>query len=42
MSASDAARDAAYPTWVDAEDGGLVPVVQAYSYGEYVSHLILE
>lgn len=42
MSASDPARDAAYPTWVDAEDGGLVPVVHAYSYGKYVGHLILE
>ncbi|SDW13604.1 bifunctional metallophosphatase/5'-nucleotidase [Roseicitreum antarcticum] len=42
MSASDPDRDAAYPTWVGAEDGGLVPVVQAYSYGKYVGHLILE
>lgn len=42
MSSSDPARDAPYPTWVDADDGSLVPVVQAYSYGKYVGHLILE
>lgn len=42
MSASDPDRDAPYPTWVDADDGALVPVVQAYSYGKYVGHLILE
>ncbi|GAB4263992.1 MAG: bifunctional UDP-sugar hydrolase/5'-nucleotidase [Pararhodobacter sp.] len=42
LSASDPARQGPYPTWVDAESGGIVPVVQAGAYGRWLGHLVLE
>jgi len=42
LSASDPARQGPYPTWVDADDGAIVPVVQAGSNGRYLGHLVLE
>ncbi|MBN8294400.1 5'-nucleotidase C-terminal domain-containing protein [Rhodobacter sp. NTK016B] len=42
LSASDPDRDGPYPTWVDAEDGALVPVVTAGAYSRYLGHLVLE
>jgi 5'-nucleotidase / UDP-sugar diphosphatase len=41
LSASDPDRQGAYPTWVDQEDGTMVPVVQAYAYSKYLGHLVL-
>jgi 5'-nucleotidase len=41
LSAKDPKRVGAYPTWVDGQNGALVPVVQAYAYGKYVGHLVL-
>jgi 5'-nucleotidase len=41
LSASDPARQGAYPTWVNQADGAAVPVVQAYAYGKYLGHLEL-
>jgi 5'-nucleotidase len=41
LSATDPKRIGAYPTWVDAPGGGMVPVVQAYAYGKYLGHLVL-
>ncbi|PZR01100.1 MAG: multifunctional 2',3'-cyclic-nucleotide 2'-phosphodiesterase/5'-nucleotidase/3'-nucleotidase [Cereibacter sphaeroides] len=41
LSATDPERAGAYPTWINQRDGTLVPVVQAYSYGKYLGHLIL-
>lgn len=41
LSASDPDRHGPYPTWVDAEAGGIVPVVQAYAYSKYVGHVEL-
>ena len=41
LSASDPKRHGPYPTWVDAEAGGIVPVVQAYAYSKYVGHVEL-
>lgn len=42
LSASDPARQGPYPTWVDRDDGGIVPVVQAGSNGRWLGHLVLE
>lgn len=42
LSASDPAREGPYPTWVDSEDGSMVPVVTAGAYGKYLGHLVLE
>jgi 5'-nucleotidase/UDP-sugar diphosphatase len=42
LSSSDPRRTSAYPTWVDTAAGGSVPVVQAYAYGKYMGHLVLE
>ncbi|PWE27084.1 multifunctional 2',3'-cyclic-nucleotide 2'-phosphodiesterase/5'-nucleotidase/3'-nucleotidase [Pararhodobacter marinus] len=42
LSASDPDRDGPYPTWVDAENGALVPVVTAGAYSRYLGHLVLE
>ncbi|WP_333829917.1 bifunctional metallophosphatase/5'-nucleotidase [Pararhodobacter sp.] len=42
LSASDPARQGPYPTWVDREDGTIVPVVQAGSNGRWLGHLVLE
>ncbi|MFD1911339.1 bifunctional metallophosphatase/5'-nucleotidase [Halodurantibacterium flavum] len=42
LSASSVDRHGAYPTWVSQEDGSAVPVVQAYGYGKYLGHLVLE
>ncbi len=42
LSASDPSRQGPYPTWVTADDGALVPVVQAGSNGRYLGHLVLE
>ncbi|MCL7463452.1 bifunctional metallophosphatase/5'-nucleotidase [Phaeovulum sp. NW3] len=41
LSASDPDRHGAYPTWVDAGAGAMVPVVQAYAYSKYLGHLVL-
>jgi 5'-nucleotidase len=41
LSATDPKRQGAYPTWVDAEGGGIVPVVQAGAYSMYLGHLEL-
>ncbi|MFN4157960.1 MAG: bifunctional metallophosphatase/5'-nucleotidase [Gemmobacter sp.] len=41
LSASDPKRQGPYPTWVDAEAGGMVPVVQAGAYSMYLGHLEL-
>ncbi|MFN3825347.1 MAG: bifunctional metallophosphatase/5'-nucleotidase [Pseudorhodobacter sp.] len=41
LSATDPKRHGPYPTWVDAEAGGIVPVVQAYAYSKYVGHVEL-
>jgi 5'-nucleotidase / UDP-sugar diphosphatase len=41
LSATDPKRMGPYPTWVDGQDGALVPVVQAGSYSRYLGHLIL-
>ena len=41
LSASDPARQGAYPTLVSQEDGDMVPVVQAGAYGRYLGHLVL-
>ncbi|QYK42625.1 MAG: 5'-nucleotidase C-terminal domain-containing protein [Paracoccaceae bacterium] len=41
LSATDPKRQGPYPTWVDAESGGIVPVVQAGAYSVYVGHLEL-
>ncbi len=42
LSASDPAREGAYPTWVSGPFGALVPVVQAYAYSKYVGELTVE
>lgn len=42
LSASNPSRQGPYPTWVDAADGSIVPVVQAGAYGRYVGHLVLD
>ncbi len=42
LSASDPSRAGAYPTWVSAPDGTLVPVVQAYAYSKYVGELVVD
>ncbi|MFN4098400.1 MAG: bifunctional metallophosphatase/5'-nucleotidase [Pararhodobacter sp.] len=42
LSASDPARHGPYPTWVDNEDGSIVPVVTAGAYSRYLGHLVLE
>jgi len=42
LSASDPGRQGPYPIWVDHEDGGIVPVVQAGSNGRWLGYLILE
>jgi 5'-nucleotidase len=41
LSATDPDRQGPYPTWVDTAAGGMVPVVQAGSYGKYLGHLVL-
>jgi 5'-nucleotidase / UDP-sugar diphosphatase len=41
LSATDPKRQGPYPTWVDAESGGIVPVVQAGAYSLYLGHLEL-
>ncbi|GHC47695.1 bifunctional metallophosphatase/5'-nucleotidase [Neogemmobacter tilapiae] len=41
LSATDPKRGGPYPTWVDGQNGALVPVVQAYAYSKYVGHLVL-
>ena len=41
LSASDPKRAGPYPTWVDTEAGGIVPVVQAGAYSLYLGHLQL-
>jgi 5'-nucleotidase/UDP-sugar diphosphatase len=41
LSATDPKRGGPYPTWIDGQNGALVPVVQAYAYSKYVGHLIL-
>lgn len=41
LSATDPKRTGAYPTWIDGQNGALVPVVQAYAYSKYVGHLVL-
>ncbi len=41
LSATDPKRGGPYPTWVDGQNGALVPVVQAYAYSKYVGHLEL-
>jgi 5'-nucleotidase / UDP-sugar diphosphatase len=41
LSATDPKRQGPYPTWVDAEAGGIVPVVQAGAYSLYLGHLEL-
>ncbi len=41
LSATDPDRAGAYPTWISAADGSLVPVVQAYAYSKYLGHLVL-
>ncbi|MFN7001546.1 MAG: bifunctional metallophosphatase/5'-nucleotidase, partial [Elioraea tepidiphila] len=41
LSTKDPKRVGPYPTWVDGQNGALVPVVQAYAYSKYVGHLIL-
>ena len=41
LSASDPKRQGPYPTWVDAADGRIVPVVQAYAYSKYLGHVEL-
>ncbi|MDM7932918.1 bifunctional metallophosphatase/5'-nucleotidase [Tabrizicola sp.] len=41
LSSKDPKRVGAYPTWVDGQNGALVPVVQAYAYSKYVGHLVL-
>ncbi|HMO08560.1 MAG TPA: bifunctional metallophosphatase/5'-nucleotidase [Paracoccaceae bacterium] len=41
LSASDPKRAGPYPTWVDTEAGGIVPVVQAGAYSLYLGHLEL-
>ncbi len=38
LSANDPDRHGPYPTWVDTEAGGIVPVVQAYAYSKYLGH----
>jgi 5'-nucleotidase len=42
LSATDPERDGAYPTFATGPDGALVPVVQAYAFGRYLGHLVLE
>lgn len=42
LSASSPNRQGPYPTWVDAEGGSMVPVVQAGAYGRWLGHLVLE
>jgi 5'-nucleotidase/UDP-sugar diphosphatase len=42
MSATDPRRQTPYPLWVDTDQGGIVPVVQAGSNGRYLGHLVLE
>lgn len=42
MSASDPARQAPYPVWVDRAEGDVVPVVQAGAHGRYLGHLVLD
>lgn len=42
LSASDPDRAGAYPTYANAPDGTLVPIVQAFAYSKYVGHLTLE
>jgi 5'-nucleotidase / UDP-sugar diphosphatase len=41
LSSKDPKRAGPYPTWVDGQNGALVPVVQAYAYSKYVGHLVL-
>jgi 5'-nucleotidase / UDP-sugar diphosphatase len=41
LSSKDPKRVGPYPTWVDGQNGALVPVVQAYAYSKYVGHLVL-
>jgi 5'-nucleotidase / UDP-sugar diphosphatase len=41
LSATDPKRGGPYPTWIDGQNGALVPVVQAYAYSKYVGHLEL-
>jgi 5'-nucleotidase/UDP-sugar diphosphatase len=41
LSATDPKRGGPYPTWIDGQNGALVPVVQAYAYSKYVGHLVL-
>lgn len=41
LSATNPKRGGPYPTWIDGQNGALVPVVQAYAYSKYVGHLIL-
>ena len=41
LSATDPKRQGPYPTWVDAADGKIVPVVQAYAYSKYLGHVEL-
>jgi len=41
MSLKDPRHAGPYPTWVDGQNGALVPVVQAYAYGKYGGHLVL-
>ena len=42
LSASDPAREGPYPTWVDTDAGGMVPVVTAGAYSRYLGHLVLD
>ncbi len=42
LSASSPSRQGPYPTWVDNEDGSIVPVVTAGAYSRYLGHLVLE
>ena len=42
LSATDPDREGPYPTWVDVEGGGIVPVVTAGAYGRYLGHLVLD
>jgi 5'-nucleotidase / UDP-sugar diphosphatase len=41
LSSKDPKRAGPYPTWVDGQNGALVPVVQAYAYSKYLGHLVL-
>jgi 5'-nucleotidase len=41
LSSKDPKRIGPYPTWIDGQNGALVPVVQAYAYSKYVGHLVL-